>query len=165
MADHEEARAASGGAVRLDLTRADIGFAAAHFSVVGGRAERLHGHNYRVWLRAGGAVSTDGTLVDFAVLKRALREECAQLDERMLLPTASDRVGVEEHGDTVVATEGSRRFVFPHEDVRLLPIANTTCEALAAYLLAAVRARLGPLPVRLELTVEETPGQSATAAE
>lgn len=165
MADHEEPRGASGAEVRLDLARADIGFAAAHFSVVGGRAERLHGHNYRVRLQATGTVAPDGTLVDFAVLKRALREVCAELDERTLLPTASDHVRVQQDGDTVVATEGARRFVFPLEDVRLLPIANTTCEALAAHLLAAVRHRLGALPVRLELTVEETPGQSATAGE
>jgi len=165
MAGHEEVRGAPGPEVRLDLSRADTGFSAAHFSVVGGRAERLHGHNFRVQLRATGTVAADGTLVDFAVLKRALREECADLDERTLLPTESDRVQVRQDGDTVAATEGARRFVFPLEDVRLLPIANTTCEALAAYLLAEVRRRLGALPVRLELTVEETPGQSATAGE
>lgn len=165
MGDHEDTRRDAAPQVSLDLARHDIGFSAAHFSVVGGRAERLHGHNYRLFLRAAGGVAADGTLVDFAVLKRALRAVCAELDERMLLPTASDRVVVEERGDTVIATEGARRFVFPHEDVRLLPIANTTCEALAAHLLAAVRGRLGALPVRLELTVEETPGQSATAGE
>lgn len=165
MADPEEPRAAPGAPVRLDVARADIGFAAAHFSVVGGRAERLHGHNYRVWLRATGVVRPDGTLVDFAVLKHALREECAYLDERTLLPAESDRVHVQRDGDRVTVAEGTRHFVFPEEDVRLLPIANTTCEALAAHLLVAVRRRLRDLPVRLELSVEETPGQSATAAE
>jgi 6-pyruvoyltetrahydropterin/6-carboxytetrahydropterin synthase len=149
----------------LDLTRADIGFSAAHFSVVGGRAERLHGHNYRVRLRARGAVAADGTLVDFAVLKGALREVCAELDERTLLPLQSDRVAVQMHGDDVAVSEGARNFRFPREDVCLLPTPNTTCEALAAYLLAQVRNRLGQLPVVLELGVEEKPGQSATVTE
>ena len=153
------------GQVQLNLARADIGFSAAHFSIVGGRAERLHGHNYRVSLRARGALRTDGTLVDFAVLKRALREVCARLDERTLLPLQSDRVTVREEGDGVVVDEDTRHFRFPREDVRLLPIPNTTCESLATHLLQAVRRVLGDVPVRLELSVEETPGQSATVAE
>ena len=153
------------GHVQLNLARADIGFSAAHFSVVGGRAERLHGHNYRVNLRARGLLRADGTLIDFAVLKRALRDVCASLDERTLLPLQSDRVVVREDADEVDVVEGTRHFRFPRGDVRMLPIPNTTCESLATHLLHAVRAHLGDVPVRLELTVEETPGQSATVAE
>ena len=153
------------GQVQLNLARADIGFSAAHFSIVGGRAERLHGHNYRVALRASGELRPDGTLVDFAVLKRALREVCAHLDERTLLPLQSDRVIVREEGDGVIVDEDTRHFRFPREDVRLLPIPNTTCESLAAHLLQAVRRVLGDVPVRLELSVEEKPGQSATVGE
>lgn len=149
----------------LELDRADIGFSAAHFSVVGGRAERLHGHNYRVRLQAQGSLAADGTVVDFAVLKRALREVCVELDESTLLPLQSDVVDVRIDGEDVHVAEGKRRFRLPRSDVRLLPIPNTTCEALAAYMLHAVRDRLGPLPVRLTLSVEETPGQGATVAE
>ena len=150
---------------RLELSRGDIGFAAAHFSVVDGRAERLHGHNYRVALRAGGEVGAGGTVVDFAVLKRALRDECAELDEHMLLPAASDAIRVAVDGGVVRVDEGARHFEFPRQDVRLLPVPNTTCECLAAHLLSRVRARLGGCPVRLEVTVEEVPGQGATVAE
>ena len=153
------------GQVELNLLRTDIGFSAAHFSIVGGRAERLHGHNYRVGLRARGTLRADGTLVDFAVLKRALRDICASLDERTLLPLQSDRVVVREEADEVAVVEGTRHFRFPRDDVRLLPIPNTTCESLATHLLLALRARLKDATVRLELTVEETPGQSATVAE
>ena len=149
----------------LELSRSDVGFSAAHFSVVGGRAERLHGHNYRVALRAHGAVGDDGAVVDFHTLKAAVRAECAELDERMLLPTLSEAVVVETHGEDVQARHGNRRFSFPRGDVQLLPVTNTTCECLAAHLLKSVRARLGPLPIRIELTVEEAPGQGATVAE
>ena len=107
----------------------------------------------------------DGTVVDFKTLKEALRAECNVLDERMLLPTLSAAVVVETRGDDVHARHGNRRFSFPRGDVQLLPVTNTTCECLAAHLLEAVRARLGPLPIRLELTVEEAPGQGATVAE
>lgn len=150
---------------RLDLARADIGFSAAHFSVIEGRAERLHGHNYQVAVRVWGTVGEDGTLVDFGALKDALRAECADLNERVLLPGESDTVSVRVQDDAVEAKQDDRRYVFPREDVRILPVTNTTCECLAAHLLARTRARLAGLPVRLEVTVEELPGQGATMGE
>lgn len=149
----------------LELARLDMGFAAAHFSVIDGVSERLHGHNYRVALRVHGPVREDGTVVDFGSLKRALRTECQGLDEVLLLPTISPTVSVTPSGDQVEVREGDRRFVFPSGDVRLLEIPNTTCECLAGHLLRALRGRLGPLAVRLEVRVDESPGQGATVAE
>jgi 6-pyruvoyltetrahydropterin/6-carboxytetrahydropterin synthase len=150
----------------LDVDKEGIGFSAAHFSILEGGSERIHGHNYRVALRAAGTVRGDGTLVDFAALKAALRAECAELDHRMLLPGECPEVEVAAEAEGHVAVrEGGRRFLFPAAEVRVLPVRNTTCECLAAWLLGRVRARLGELPVRLEVRVEESPGQGATVAE
>ncbi|MDQ6855928.1 MAG: 6-carboxytetrahydropterin synthase [Candidatus Dormibacteraeota bacterium] len=149
----------------LELARGDIGFSAAHFSIHQGRSERLHGHNYRVILRARGPMDHEGTVVDFSELKGALRTLCAALDERMLVPTRSPQIRVEETDDLVVLTEGSRRFVIPRGDTVLLPVANTTCECLSAHLLGALREQLGGTPYRLELRVEEFPGQGASVSE
>jgi 6-pyruvoyltetrahydropterin/6-carboxytetrahydropterin synthase len=149
----------------LELARGDIGFSAAHFSIHQGRSERLHGHNYRVSLQARGPVDAEGTVVDFSGLKGALRMLCAALDEHMLVPTRSPHVRVEETADGVVLTEGSRRFVIPRGDAVLLPVVNTTCECLAAHLLGALREQLGGTPYRLELRVEEFPGQGASVSE
>jgi 6-pyruvoyltetrahydropterin/6-carboxytetrahydropterin synthase len=149
----------------LELARGDIGFSAAHFSIHQGRSERLHGHNYLVRLWVRGAVGEEGTVVDFSVLKSALRELCAGLDEHMLVPTLSPRIQVDETGDGVVITEGSRHFLIPRDDVVLLPVVNTTCECLAAHLLGALRERLGGSDQRLRLLVEETPGQGASVSE
>jgi 6-pyruvoyltetrahydropterin/6-carboxytetrahydropterin synthase len=149
----------------LELARGDIGFSAAHFSIHRGRSERLHGHNYGVSLRVRGPVDEEGTVVDFAALKGALRTLCAALDERMLVPTRSPHVGVVEGTDGIVLTEGSRRFLIPRGDAVLLPVVNTTCECLAAHLLGALREALGPTPYRLELRVEEFPGQGASVSE
>ncbi|HXA28860.1 MAG TPA: 6-carboxytetrahydropterin synthase [Candidatus Angelobacter sp.] len=150
----------------LDVDKEGIGFAAAHFSILEGGSERIHGHNYRVALRAAGTVRRDGTLVDFAALKAALRAECDLLDHRMLLPGECPEVAIERLDDGhLEVREGSRRFVFPEAEVRVLPVPNTTCECLAAHLLDRVRARLGELPVRLEVRVDESPGQGATVGE
>lgn len=149
----------------LELARADIGFSAAHFSIHGGRSERLHGHNYRVFLSATGPLDGEGTVVDFAALKRALRALCAELDERMLVPTHSPAIDLEVADDVIHLRQGSRHFALPESDCVLLPIVNTTCECLAAHLLAGLRERLGPTDYRLRLRVEETPGQGAAVTE
>jgi 6-pyruvoyltetrahydropterin/6-carboxytetrahydropterin synthase len=149
----------------LELARADIGFSAAHFSIHQGRSERLHGHNYLVRLWVRGRVGEEGTVVDFSVLKSLLRALCAELDEHMLVPTMSPRIHVEETPDGVAVTEGSRRFLIPRDDVVLLPVVNTTCECLAAHLLGTLRERLGGSEQRLQLYVEESPGQGASVSE
>ena len=55
--------------------RVEAGFAAAHFLAhYHGKCERLHGHNYRVRVTARGSkLDEGGMLVDFGVLKSALR--------------------------------------------------------------------------------------------
>ncbi len=67
-------------------TRVEADFAAAHFlSDYHGKCERLHGHNYRVLAHArGDELDPGGMLVDFGVLKGALREVCAGLDHTNL---------------------------------------------------------------------------------
>jgi 6-pyruvoyltetrahydropterin/6-carboxytetrahydropterin synthase len=66
--------------------RVEADFAAAHFlSHYHGKCENFHGHNYRVraWAR-GKTLSEGGMLLDFGVLKKALRDVCACLDHTNL---------------------------------------------------------------------------------
>ena len=66
--------------------RVEAGFSAAHFlSGYQGKCENLHGHNYRVRAFArGDELDHTGMLVDFGVLKGALRSVCDGLDHRLL---------------------------------------------------------------------------------
>jgi 6-pyruvoyltetrahydropterin/6-carboxytetrahydropterin synthase len=66
--------------------RIEDGFSAAHFLTrYHGKCERLHGHNYKVFVTAAGRDLDDGgMLVDFGVLKTALRTVTAELDHTSL---------------------------------------------------------------------------------
>lgn len=151
----------------VHVRREALGFAAAHFGILGEVRETLHGHNYRIALQAEGAVDGRGTVVDFAALKAAVRAEAERLDHRMIVPTECPEVAVdtESHPGHVGLRYGDARFLFPADDVVLLPLRNTTCECIAAWLLERCRARLGEVPVQLTVTVEESPGQGATVTE
>src|SRR5260370_31160686 len=154
------------GFATLVVDKAAIGCAAAHFSILEGGSERIHGHNYHVAVRARGRVRPRGTVVDFRLIKDALIAECDALDHRMLLAADCPDVEVRDDGQGgVEVREGGRRFVFPPDEVCLLPVPNTTCDCLAGYLAGRLRGRLGSLEVRLEVTVEEAPGQGVTVAE
>ena len=66
----------------------DLVFSAAHLiTLQGGVCERLHGHSYRVTAEACGPPNDCGYLVDFVVVRDALKAIIAELDHRVLLPT------------------------------------------------------------------------------
>ena len=142
-------------------------FAAAHFIAYPGFREPLHGHNYQVSVRVEAALGPDGYVLDFGLVKRLAKALCEELDERVLLPLASDCLTVREEDAVVsVVTESGDRFSFPRADVQLLPIAHSSAEELAAHLLERLQTALADEIglrgiVGLEVGVAEAPGQIA----
>lgn len=147
----------------LHLAKEDFKFAAAHFTLFpDGRAELLHGHNYRVEVELGGEELGDcGLLFDLSAAKSAIRAACAELDERTLIPTASDRVAVGQEGENLEVRFDGRSYRFPVEDVVLLPLENISIELLATYLWGALAPVFRGTPVsQLAVAVSESAGQS-----
>jgi 6-pyruvoyltetrahydropterin/6-carboxytetrahydropterin synthase len=146
-------------------------FAAAHFIAYPGFREPLHGHNYQVSVRVEADLGPDGYVLDFGIVKRVAKALCEELDERVLVPDRSDCLTVVQTPDGVeVVTEYGDRFRFPTGDVRLLPIARSSAEELAAYLLGRLRDALraeaaGRGLATLEVGVAEAPGQVAYCRE
>ena len=66
--------------------RVEADFAAAHaLTHYHGKCERLHGHNYRVRAWASGKeLGEGGMLLDFGILKTALRTACGEFDHQNL---------------------------------------------------------------------------------
>ena len=143
-------------------------FAAAHFITYGGKCEKLHGHNYRVRVELVGTLDQNAYVLDFILLKQIMRPLVDQLDHKMLLPLGNPHLDVEadERAVRVRYRDGEREYLFPHDDVLLLPIVNTTAEMLAWYLAGRLREELAERGadnvVSLAVEVEESFGQSAT---
>lgn len=66
--------------------RVETSFSAAHFlRDYHGKCENLHGHNYKVFVHVEGKnLDEGGMLLDFSVLKKALREVSSELDHKNL---------------------------------------------------------------------------------
>jgi 6-pyruvoyltetrahydropterin/6-carboxytetrahydropterin synthase len=65
---------------------------------------------------------------------------CEQLDEKVLLPTQSPHLRIEEGTPYLLAHYGAEAIPFLPRDVLLLPLANITVEALAGWFVEALLA-------------------------
>lgn len=154
---------------RIAVSKDYLVFSSAHFITMRGHhCEALHGHNYRVGIAVEGGLDEESLFViDFSVLKQIARRLVDAIDHRVLLPTGNPKIAVREDGDRVlVDVFGEPKYVFPRRDCAILPIGNSTAEKLAEYLALQVREELAALGARgldrLEIEVEESPGQAAT---
>lgn len=148
--------------LEIDGEHVGIKFSACHFIARHEKCGRLHGHTYVISLRLVGEKGANGMLVDFGHLKKALRSLSEELDHRVLIPAQSREIDVQVDQEVVVHS-GAKRYVFPREDVVLLPIMESSAEELARYLLERLR-RTFVFPgnvSHVELGIHEELGQSA----
>jgi 6-pyruvoyl tetrahydropterin synthase/QueD family protein len=143
----------------------NLRFGAAHFITMGGKCERLHGHNYGVSAVVEGPLGADSYVIDFVALKQVLRDVCEVLDHRFLLPMDNKHLDMQECNDHWEIGYGDRHYVFPSRDVLPLPLDNVTAERLAEYIWSVLARELDEhragQPITISVGVEEAPGQTA----
>ncbi|HEX3410010.1 MAG TPA: 6-carboxytetrahydropterin synthase [Candidatus Binataceae bacterium] len=150
----------------IHVTKENLKFSAAHFIAYPGFREPLHGHNYQVGVRVEGRLADIGYVLDFGLIKKLTKEIADRLDERTIVPANSDCLQISREGGQLSVVYGQDRFVFPFNDVAILPIEHSSAEELARYiwneLHEALKARnaLSEI-IGIEISVAEGPGQSA----
>lgn len=142
-------------------------FASSHFLIFDdGTREPLHGHNYKVSFKGDVGKLNRDMVFDFLDIKPIIRQVCDSLDHKLLIPKDNPSIEIHSEGDNLnIKTPCGSRFSFPKQDVLLLPILNTSAERLAIHICNEVRKitleKFKFCFERLEIEVEETPGQSA----
>ena len=151
---------------KVRVTKDSLVFSSGHFITFNGdHCERIHGHNYRVAVEVEGVLDENSYVFDFIALRDQAQALVNELDHRMLLPSQSPMIRLEDDGpENIQARYKDRRWSFPREECVLLPVPNTTAEMLADYLASRLRSAwsaLGiPLPQVMRVEVEESFGQS-----
>lgn len=150
----------------IAVSKEDFKFSAAHFLIFpDGSAERLHGHNYRVFVELRADLSQHGLVIDFKMIKPIVREIVNRLDEHWIIPGEHPVLTAKQRSDGVWEVRYLERYyAAPAEDVVILPINNTSSENLAAWIGRELRSSLNQRFPDLELNwlrlaVEETSGQ------
>lgn len=152
--------------LRVDGWSVGARFSVSHYIPHHEKCGRLHGHTYAVsCVFRGDIAKTGDMMVDFIAVKEALRGLCDELDHHVLVPTENPHSTVEEDGDEVIVRTTDKRYVFPREDVKLLPIRSTTAERLADWFTDRLLERLDlpPTVTHIDLGIEEGKGQGAWA--
>jgi 6-pyruvoyltetrahydropterin/6-carboxytetrahydropterin synthase len=155
------------GTFRVTVNKDYLVFSAAHFITFRGHTcESLHGHNYRLGITVEGPIDSECLFViDFAILKKAVRKYVDLMDHKVLLPTDNPKLAFREAGDSLeVDYFAEPTYRFPRKDCVLLPVKNTTAEMLAEWVANGVTDELlgaGAALTMLEIEVEESFGQSA----
>ena len=154
----------------VELEKESLIFSAAHFITFGlpdgtEICESVHGHNYRIACRVQGDLDEHACVIDFIWLRDRLQEIAAKLDRHVLLPDSHPRIKVTKNETEVEVTYQEKRWVFPEQDVAILPMDNTTAERLAEYISDQLQALLndksGVQIGELSVGVDENEGQWA----
>ncbi|TWT75374.1 6-pyruvoyl trahydropterin synthase family protein [Allorhodopirellula solitaria] len=149
---------------RVDLTKEQFVFSAAHFiTFAGDICERIHGHNYAVRVSVEGPLDENRYVVDFIALRDAVLAETQALDHHVLLPRDHSEILVSEDDKETTVRFRDRRWVFPNEDAVILPVVNTTAEEIARVIAERVRKqthdKFGDVLTTIEVGVDENCGQ------
>lgn len=149
--------------LEIDGGYSGIRFSACHFIPRHEKCSRLHGHSYIVRLRLEGDIGEEGMIMDFVVLKKALKAMIEELDHKTLVPTRSQDVKVTADDESVEAVACGKRYVFPRMDVTLLDVPNTTAEEMAKMMTLRLVADVEfPPNVRsVSVGLDEERGQTA----
>jgi len=150
----------------IEVQKEYFKFSCAHFLIFeDGTAERLHGHNYRVFIEVDAALGEHGLVIDFKTVKPVIRELVDELDEHWLVPGEHPVLEVHPLPDEHVEVRYlERRYHAPSADVIVMPMNNLSAENLATWFGRELHARLAKrFPTvsvaRLRCAVEETSGQ------
>ncbi|MFN7453195.1 MAG: 6-pyruvoyl trahydropterin synthase family protein [Pseudobdellovibrionaceae bacterium] len=152
----------------LHLYKQNFKFSSAHFLIFDEKsAEKLHGHNYqvRVDIQVPSEVdmSEKGFFFDFNEFKQEIKRQVDHWDEHVLLPAEHPDMKIKANGPSLEVRFRDRFYVFPKNEVHLLPVTNTSVEQLARLLGEKLHLSFKKWGVRkLKVAVEETRGQSAS---
>jgi 6-pyruvoyltetrahydropterin/6-carboxytetrahydropterin synthase len=162
----------------LHIHKDRLKFAAAHMTVfVDGTKEKLHGHNYQLFLtlnlKTPALAQSLPQLVPFSLFKTSAQQICDEWDEHLLLAEVCPFLKITEKNQTSVDFQlCGVRYVIPSHEIIWIPTDNITTETLAQYFsqrfleLIKTQAKAHALDFQtiksIEIRIEETPGQGSS---
>jgi 6-pyruvoyltetrahydropterin/6-carboxytetrahydropterin synthase len=152
----------------LELFKENMSFSAGHFTILSAtEREKLHGHNYGLYVAFTTKVLAHGMASDYRIYKQKLRKLCKQVDEVFLLPKNSPFLKIEEEGDYYYVHFHTEKIPFLKNDVLILPLRNITIEELASWFLQQLTADMAEIEghqiYKITVKISSGPGQSASA--
>ena len=150
--------------LHLDGWNQNLKFSSAHLIPYHNKCGRLHGHTYAVHIEIEGKTGSEGIVLDFGLIKGALRRTLKKLDHRLIIPAKNKTLTMSNnHDGHLSVTIGSKHYVIPEDDVVLLDIESSTAEHLSLYILSQLKKalHLDENIERISVGLDEGIGQGA----
>lgn len=152
-----------GSYLYIDGWKSNIRFSSAHIMPDYEKCGILHGHTFAVHAKVVGEPDKNGILVDFSILKGALKEVVDELDHRFLVSEKNKHVAIDRKDGKVKLISLGKEYIIPLRDCAVLPIESTSAENLARYILEKVmkKIKLSRNVESIEIGVDEGFGKGA----
>lgn len=112
----------------------NLSFSAGHFTIFSEtEREKVHGHNYRLEASIIAPLNEPGITFDYTIFRTQLALLCRKIHARLLLPTFSPYLKIDEEDEHYRVTFNQKYMLFLKEDVLLLPLSNITIEELSRW--------------------------------
>jgi 6-pyruvoyltetrahydropterin/6-carboxytetrahydropterin synthase len=153
----------------IELYKENMKFSAGHFTIFSAtERERLHGHNFTVYVSFEARMLDNGMCFDYGLYKDRIVKQCKAWNEYFILPTQSPHLQLEEEGEYLYALFNGERIPFLRSDVLLLPVVNATVEEFARLFLESLLADPEEVAAfgieAMTVKVFSGPGQCAAAS-
>jgi 6-pyruvoyl-tetrahydropterin synthase len=134
--------------------------------------EPLHGHTFRAKLEISGELDEFGCVIDFVLAEQIMVKILQQFEHKILVPANVSNLTLRQDDTRMKVGELNREWVFPANDVKLLPVKNVSTETIAGIILAEFvvviqKNNILPSPFsddQFVLTLEEESGMYARIA-
>ncbi|MEM0128127.1 MAG: 6-carboxytetrahydropterin synthase [Thermoplasmatales archaeon] len=147
--------------IYIDGNYSNIRFSAAHFIPGEWKCSRLHGHDYSISVKVIGNMGNDSYFMDFSKAKSKLKEAADYLDHRVLIPQLHPGIIINEENDNLTVVLKGKKYSFPLDECRVIPVKDTTAECLSDYLIKSFVSSVDDRVDQVEMEVHEGPGQYA----
>ncbi len=148
--------------IEIDGWMAKMRFSACHFIPRHHRCGCLHGHTYAVSVRIEGEQKGE-FIIDFEIVKHVVNNICNTLDHKILIAENDSRLDIQKDHDNIYIRVDKKQYVFPKEDVVLLPITSVSAEDLCKYFTEKIAEELRGLNnlKKIHVRLDEGIGQGA----
>jgi len=148
--------------VEIDGWKSNIRFSSAHIIPEYEKCGRLHGHTYAVHTKIYGKIDEKGIIIDFSILKEALKQIVNQLDHKILIPENTKVAEITKENENVKVFTKGKKYSFPITDCEFLPLISTSAENLSSFILDQLIKKLPNENIEsIQVGVDEGFGQGA----
>ena len=118
----------------IEMAKENMQFTAGHVTIFSAtERERMHGHQYSVYIALTAIIKHNGMAFDYRYYKKKVAALCEILNQRFLMPQYSPYMTMEEDETYYYFTFNHKKMVLLKEDVTVLPLANITTEELSRW--------------------------------